>query len=127
MQKATVTYVAPIGDNKVVEMGGLTFFDGQAVEINSHDHPHLVEKLQGNSHFDVVMGKEDDQPKPKAKRGRPSAADIAAAKADAEKAEHDAKVAADKAEAAKATLGEVNEAVPKAKTPADPKALTTPA
>ena len=42
MRKATVTYVAPIGDNKVVEMGGVTFFDGKPVEINTHEHPHLI-------------------------------------------------------------------------------------
>jgi hypothetical protein len=70
MQKATATYVAPPGDNKVVEMGGVTFFDGQAVELNSYDHGHLMNKLQGNQHFDVEMGEEvKDESKPK--RGRP--------------------------------------------------------
>lgn len=107
MQKATVTYIAPFGDSKVVEMGGVTFFDGKSVEINSYDNPHLISKLQTNQHFDVVVGKEDDQPKPKAKRGRPSAADIAAAKADAEEKDRRAKIAADEAAAAKADLAAV--------------------
>jgi hypothetical protein len=29
MKTAKVTYNAPAGDSKVVEMGGVTFFDGQ--------------------------------------------------------------------------------------------------
>lgn len=76
MRKATATYVAPKGDSKVVEMGGVTFFDGQAVELNSFDHPHLLEKLQGNQHFDIDVGEEvKDESRPK--RGRPSEADKA--------------------------------------------------
>jgi hypothetical protein len=103
MQKATATYVAPFGDNKVVEMGGVTFFDGNPVELNSVDHPHLMSKLANNQHFDVEVGKDDEKPVPAAKkRGRPSAKDIAAAKEAAAKAEADAKIAADKAKAAKA-------------------------
>lgn len=65
MRKATATYSAPKGDNKVVEMGGVTFFDGQAVELNSDDHGHLINKLPGNQHFDVEMGEEAPR------RGRP--------------------------------------------------------
>jgi hypothetical protein len=106
MQKATATYVAPIGDNKVVEMGGVTFFDGKSVELNSEEHPHLMSKLAGNPHFDVKMGEDDGKeatPAPK-KRGRPSAADRAAAKEAAEAADKAAKEAADKAAAAKADL-----------------------
>ena len=106
MQKATATYVAPFGDNKVVEMGGVTFFDGKATEINSFDNPNLIQKLQGNPHFDIEVGKEDDQPKPKAKRGRPSAADIAAAQEASDNAEREKKKSADKAEEAKAHLDE---------------------
>lgn len=107
MQKATVTYVPPVGDNKVVEMGGVTFFAGKSVEINSDDNPHLMSKLAGNTHFDVVMGKDepDDPSQPAAKkRGRPSAADRAAAKEAAEAADKAAKDAADKAKTAKADL-----------------------
>lgn len=102
MQKATVTYVAPPGDSKEVTMGGVTFQDGKSVELNSYDNPHLMSKLPGMAAvFDVKMGKEDDSPPPKVKRGRPSNADIAAAKAAAEQAEAEAKAAKEKAEAAK--------------------------
>ena len=101
MKKATATYVAPFGDSKVVEMGGLTFFDGKPVELNSFDNPHLIEKLQGNQHFDITVSKEDDQPRPKAKRGRPSAKDIAEAKAASEEADRVAKEATEKAKVAK--------------------------
>lgn len=77
MRKATATYNAPKGDNKVVEMGGLTFFDGQSVDLNSEDHGHLINKLPGNSHFDIVIGDETpDEPRPK--RGRPTNAERAA-------------------------------------------------
>lgn len=76
MQKATATYIAPPGDSKVVEMCGVTFHDGKAVELNSDDHQHLINKLPGNQHFEVEMGEKDDTPKPK--RGRPSNADIKA-------------------------------------------------
>lgn len=103
MKTATATYVAPFGDNKVVEMGGITFFDGKSVELNSYEHPNLIEKLQGNQYFDVTVGKDDEKPVPTAKkRGRPSAADIAAAKEAAAKADADAKAAAEKAKVAKA-------------------------
>lgn len=127
MQKATATYVAPFGDSKVVEMGGVTFYDGKPVELNSYEHPHLIQKLPGNQYFDVVVGKEDDQPVPGVKkRGRPTNAQIAEAKAAAEKAEADAKEAAEKAKLAKAE----SEAAVKAAavkpvtgpTPATPKA-----
>lgn len=70
MRKATATYIAPQGDNKVVEMGGVTFFDGQAVELNSDEHAHLIAKLPGNPHFEVEVG-EDDTPPEKRKPGRP--------------------------------------------------------
>jgi hypothetical protein len=70
MRKATVTYVAPEGDNKVVEMAGVTFFDGVPVEINSYDHPHLISKLATNQHFDIEVG-EDAPDEAKPKRGRP--------------------------------------------------------
>lgn len=105
MKTATVTYVAPIGDSKVVEMGGLTFFDGKSVEINDHDNAHLFQKLQGNQYFDFTMGKDAPETvKPKVKRGRPSNVDIAAAKAAAEQTDKAAKEAAEKAKDAKATV-----------------------
>lgn len=59
MKTATATYHAPEGDNKVCEMGGVTFFDGQAVELNSDDHGHLINKLPGNQHFEIEIGEDD--------------------------------------------------------------------
>lgn len=67
MRKATATYNAPKGDSKVVEMGGVTFFDGQSVDLNSDDHPNLLAKLPGNQHFDIEIGEDDQKPR----RGRP--------------------------------------------------------
>lgn len=123
MQKATATYVAPAGDNKVVEMGGVTFFDGTPVELNSYDHGQLIQKLEGNQYFDITVGKDDENAKPPAKkRGRPSAADIAAAKQAAEEADKAAKDAAEKAKAAKAD----HEATAKAASAAPKSAVTTP-
>lgn len=75
MRKAKVTYTAPEGDNKVVEMGDVTFFHGQEVELNSDDHGHLLSKLPDNPHFDVEIGEDDGQ---KRRRGRPSNAEKAA-------------------------------------------------
>lgn len=110
MKTATVTYVAPIGENKVAEMGGLTFFDGKSVEINDHDNPHLFYKLQRNQYFDFAFGKDaPDTVKPPVKRGRPSNIDKAAAAAAAEEAERDAIVAANKADEAKATHAAMSE------------------
>jgi hypothetical protein len=113
MRKATATYVAPAGDSKDIVMGGVAFHDGDAVEINSYDNPHLLSKLEGNPYFDVTVGKEDDQPPPKVKRGRPSNADIAAAKAAAEQAEKEAKEAKDKADAAKSDHEKLSKATDK--------------
>lgn len=67
MRKATATYHAPDGDNKVCEMGGVTFFDGQPVELNSDEHGYLIGKLQGNHHFEIEIGEDDAKPR----RGRP--------------------------------------------------------
>lgn len=76
MRKATATYNAPEGDNKVVEWGGVTFFDGQPVDLNSDDHAHLISKMENNPHFDIDVGEDDGNVKKK--RGRPSNADKAA-------------------------------------------------
>src|SRR5664279_3959423 len=98
MQKATATYVAPFGDSKVLEWDGVTFLDGKPVELNSFDNPHIMTKIANHPHFDVKMGKEEDEPIPAAKkRGRPSHADLNAAKEAAAKADEDAKSAAAKA------------------------------
>ena len=61
MRKATATYHAPEGDNKVVEMGGVTFFDGQPVELNDNEHGHLINKMPGNPHFDIEVGEDDGE------------------------------------------------------------------
>lgn len=111
MRKAKVTYNAPRGDSKVVEMGGVTFFDGQTVEINNADNAHLFGKLQTNPLFDVDVG--EDEPTPsKRKPGRLSNAektlDAEAAEKARLQAEADAKDAAEKeaAEKAKAEGGD---------------------
>lgn len=67
MRKATAIYHAPEGDSDTVEMGGAQFKDGEAVELNSDDHPHLMSKIEGNKHFEVDMGEDDNKPR----RGRP--------------------------------------------------------
>jgi hypothetical protein len=73
MRKAKVTYNAPKGDNKVVEMGGVTFYDGQEVELNTDDHGAMISKLEANQGspnalFDIEVGEEEERPK----RGRPA-------------------------------------------------------
>jgi len=95
MRIAHATYHAPEGDNKVVEMGGKTFFDGQAVELNTDEHAQLIRKLESNIHFEFEIGPDDGAAKPK--RGRPSNAE----KAEKEAADKAAKEAADKAAADK--------------------------
>jgi hypothetical protein len=121
MKTASVTYVAPAGDDKNVTIGGVGFHDGKAVEINDYDNPHLFQKLQGNRSFDFVMGKEDAAA-PKVKRGRPSNADIAAAKAAAEQAEAEAKAAKEKSEAAKSDVEKMTKASDKEVTKAPTEA-----
>lgn len=71
MRKATAIYRAPEGDNEVVRMCGVRFFDGEEVELNSDDHAHLFKKLPGNQHFDIEIGEEEDAPVEKPRRGRP--------------------------------------------------------
>lgn len=75
MRKASATYNAPEGDSKVVEMGGVTFFDGQAVELNTDEHDHIIGKLQANPHFDIEVGEEVEG---KRKPGRPKTRDLKA-------------------------------------------------
>jgi len=59
MRTATATYHAPEGDSKVAVMGGVTFPDGEPVEINDKEHSHLMNKLPGNPHFEVEMGEDE--------------------------------------------------------------------
>lgn len=72
MRKATATYHAPEGDAKSANVNGVIFNDGEAVEINSDEHPHLMEKLQGNPHFEFEAGEDDEKPR----RGRPPNRDL---------------------------------------------------
>jgi hypothetical protein len=51
--KVYVTYHAPEGDSKVCEMGGKTFFDGQAIELDSEADAALIEQCSNNAHFEV--------------------------------------------------------------------------
>lgn len=60
MRKATAIYHAPEGDNKVVEMGGVTFFDGKSVDLNTDDHGHMISKLLGNRHFEIEVSADDE-------------------------------------------------------------------
>ena len=127
MQKATATYRAPPGDSKVTEMGGVTFFDGKSVDLNSYDHAHLIAKLPGNPHFDVTVEKDDGvAPTVAKKRGRPSNAMIAEAKAAAEKADADAKIASDKAKEAKADADALSKDADKPEEDKQWSASTTP-
>lgn len=52
----SVTYNAPRGDDKVVETRGLTFFDGQAQEIDEVEHKEFLDKAKNNPHF--IIGAE---------------------------------------------------------------------
>ena len=49
MKKLSVTYKAPPGDSKVVEMFGHTFYDGKEETVTVDDR--MAEKLTGNKHF----------------------------------------------------------------------------
>lgn len=72
MKKATATYHAPEGDAKSVNIGGVVFNDGESVDINSDEHPHLMNKLSGNQHFEFNAGKDDQKEgEDKPRRGRP--------------------------------------------------------
>lgn len=51
MTKAT--YHAPAGDNAVVTIAGVRFFDGQALDLDLAEHERLLGKLSKNPHFEV--------------------------------------------------------------------------
>jgi hypothetical protein len=54
MEKVSVIYRAPKGDNKVCEWGAFTFFDGVPVEIEANDaNAHMISKISKNSHFEL--------------------------------------------------------------------------
>lgn len=73
MTKVSVTYHAPKGDEKVVEIFGETFFDGKSNDVELDDH--AVRKLKGNPHFEVIGGDDLDEPAdeipPEKVRGKP--------------------------------------------------------
>lgn len=47
------TYNAPDGDEQVVVMQGVRFFDGQSTEFDERLHAGLIDKLRTNQHFDL--------------------------------------------------------------------------
>lgn len=57
-KSVSVTYHAPPGDSKVVEMFGHTFYDGKSetVEVTEREH----DKLRGNRHFEFDEAKPDE-------------------------------------------------------------------
>jgi hypothetical protein len=61
MKELSVTYHAPKGDSKVVEMLGHTFYDGKAEKVVADDR--TLAKLQGNPHFECGQPT-DHKPEP---------------------------------------------------------------
>lgn len=61
MQTATAIYHAPEGDAKSCTMNGVTFNDGEEVELNSNEHGHVMSKLPTNPHFEVKIGDDDGE------------------------------------------------------------------
>lgn len=109
MRTATATYRAPQGDSKVVEMGGVTFFDGQMVDLNTDDHEHMISKLQNNPHFEIQVSENDVTSDEPTKRGpgRPKKVDTSAAQAEAN--DHDFEK--DRRDALNRQTGNVNDEV----------------
>lgn len=70
----SVTYRAPKGDDRVVETRGLTFFDGQAQDIDAEEHAEFLAKARSNPHF-VVGDQPAEQGETPKRRGRPPKAD----------------------------------------------------
>jgi hypothetical protein len=61
-KELSVTYHAPKGDSKVVEMLGVTFLDGKTETIVVTDR--ALAKLQGNRHFECGEPKDHKPDKP---------------------------------------------------------------
>jgi hypothetical protein len=70
MRTATVTYNSPPGDHKVVQMGGVTFSDGESVEVNSYDNPHLLSNIAAAKEASERAEKEAADAKTKAEAAR---------------------------------------------------------
>lgn len=80
MSKVSVTYHVPLGESKVCEAFGHTFFDGKAVEIeDTPANKNAIAKLRGNKCFEVSGEGGTAYVKPTAEEAK--------AKAEAEKAE----------------------------------------
>ena len=76
IKKINVTYIAPAGDSKVVEMKGTTFFDGIAVDVIGDEAE--FKRLEGNPCF-KINSVADYDPSEKTKADK-EAADKAAPK-----------------------------------------------
>jgi hypothetical protein len=61
MKQVNVTYHAPRGDSKAVEVFGYTFYDGKQETIEVDDR--VLGKLQGNPLFECGEAKDAPQPK----------------------------------------------------------------
>jgi hypothetical protein len=66
MEKVSVTYKAPEGDSKVIEVFGHTFFDGKAENIEVDER--TLAKLKGNKLFDLGAHSEKHDPPEKGKK-----------------------------------------------------------
>lgn len=83
IKKINVTYIAPAGDSKVVEMKGTTFFDGIAVDVIGDEAE--FKRLEGNPCF-KINSVADYDPSEKTKADKEAADKAAAAKEAADKA-----------------------------------------
>jgi hypothetical protein len=61
LKKLSVTYHAPKGDSKIVEIFGHTFYDGKAEEIEVEEP--ILKRLQRNRFFEVKGDTPQEQPK----------------------------------------------------------------
>lgn len=59
-----VTYNAPKGDELVVTMRGVRFYDGRAESLDEFEHGGLIAKLRNNQHFTVEGGEAVKEPEP---------------------------------------------------------------
>jgi hypothetical protein len=79
MKSVSVTYKAPPGDSKVVEVFGHTFFDGKAETVTVDER--VLAKLQGNQRFkcgeptDAKETKEDPKAEEQAAKAAKAADD----------------------------------------------------
>jgi hypothetical protein len=71
LNKVNVTYHAPEGDSKVVEMLKTTFFDGTPVDVICTKDQY--EQLQNNPHFKVNSTTEHDPAKEAEHKSDPKA------------------------------------------------------